>query len=166
MNKGNFGITDPFLRRPPTLSFEYLPGEMKVLAREIAVQASEEEALRYAYEALSKKYRGYRLWTFLRVDRLFITDTETLWEKGGFIHCHHMNYLLRTLLLASGQFAPEDVAVCWTRIWFFSPHQYLVVTLKNGTRAEVDLWAKAYGIPFGKHAHGFQSGSLFARMEP
>jgi len=153
-----------FLKQPGVLAPDALPEEMQALAQEIAKQASQEAALRYTYEALGKKYRGYRVLTFLRMDRLFITDIGTLWKKQGFLHCHHMNYLLRTLLVASGQFAPEDIDVCWTQIWFFSPHQYLVATLKNGEKRAIDLWARAYGIPFGKHAHGFQGGSFLAKI--
>ncbi len=145
---------------------EKLPEEMRVLAQEIANQPSQAVALRYAYDALSKRYRGYRLLTFLRLDRFLMSDIDELWKKDGFLHCHHMNYLLRTLLLASGKFALEEIEARWTQIWLFSPHQYLAVTLENGSVVETDLWGRVYGIPFGCHAHGLQSGSFFARIEP
>ncbi len=159
-----FSFADPWLKRSGTVAPENLPEEMRVLAQEIAKRPNQREALQYAYDALSKKYRGYRVLTFLRLDRFFITDIDTLWQKNGFLHCHHMNYLLRTLLLASGQFTPEAIEARWTQIWLFSPHQYVVVTLETGEQVEVDLWGKAYGIPFGGHAHGFQSGSFFAKI--
>lgn len=143
------------------LALENLPEEMKVVAQEMARKSSQAEALHSAYDVLSVKYRGYRVLTFLRLDRFFITDIDTLWQKNGFLHCHHMNYLLRTLLVASGKFMPEAVEAHWTQIWLFSPHQYVVVTLETGEQVEVDLWGKAYGIPFGGHAHGFHGGTLF-----
>lgn len=160
-----FSFIDPWLRRPPVLMVESLPEEMKVLAQEIAKRPNQIEALRYAYEALSQKYRGYRILTFLRLDRFFVVDVDTLWQKKGFLHCNHMNYLLRTLLVASGKFTLEAFEARWTQIWLFSPHQYVVITLENDKQVEVDLWGRVYGIPFGNHAHGLQGGSLFARIE-
>lgn len=144
---------------------EDLPEGMKVLVDELAVKSTQEEALRFAYDTLTQKYRGYRTLTFLRFDRLCITNIEKLWSIRGFLHCHQMNYLLRTLLLASEQFQPEDIEARWTGVWFISPHQYLIITLRNGQKIEVDLWAKVYSIPFGAHAHGFESGSFFATIQ-
>lgn len=161
-----FSIVDPYLKKSGVVAREDLPEEMKALVAEMTGMSDQETALRFAYEALSQKYRGYRLLTFLRLDRLCITSIEALWNIRGFLHCHHINYLLRTLLLASGQFQPNDIEARWTQIWFISPHQYLVVTLESGTKVEVDLWARAYSIPFGTHAHGFESGSLMASTLP
>lgn len=160
--KNTFSILDPFLRMPYAPKKETLPEGMRDLTDEIARACDQHEALRYAYEALAKKYRGYHLLTLLRLDRFFITDIETLWQKKGFLHCHHMNYLLRTLLVASGQFIQEEIEAHWTTLWFVSPHQYLAVRLKNGAVVTVDLWGKAFGIPFGSYAHGFQAGSIIA----
>ncbi len=153
---------NPWLTRSSVAPLHLLPHEMQMLAQTIGAQSTQEAALRYVYDVLAKKYRGYRMLTFLRLDRLFLSDIETLWNIQGFLQCHHMNYLLRTLLVASGQFQPEDIEARWTYIWFVSPHQYLVATLSDGQRIEVDLWGRVYGIPFGSHAHGFQSGSLQA----
>ncbi len=141
-----------------------LPEEMRMLVDEIAKRGSQERALDFVYGVLGEKYRGYRILTFLRLDRWFVSDLAMLWGIKGFLHCHQMNYLLRVLLIASGQFTPEAITVKWTQVWFVSPHQYLVVTLENGEKIEVDLWGKTYGVPFGSHAHGFQSGSFFAKI--
>lgn len=159
-----FSFIDPWVKRPMILAPEDLPEEMIFLAQEIAKQPTQREALRCAYDALSKKYRGYRILTFLRLDRFFITDIDTLWQKSGFLHCNHMNYLLRIILVMSGKFAPEAIEAHWTQIWIFSPHQYLVITLESGEEVEIDLWGKVYGVPFGSHAHGFHGGSFFARI--
>lgn len=165
MKETSFSFLDPWLKRPTVISFEQLPEEMKNLAREIGNQSGQEAALRYAYDVLLKKYRGYRLLTLLRLDRFLITDIDTLWQKRGFLHCNQMNYLLQILLVASGRFALEGIETCWTRIWLFSPHQYVIVTLQSGEKVEIDLWGAAYGIPFGTHAYGFRGGSFFARIE-
>ncbi|MFZ3032364.1 MAG: hypothetical protein WA082_05030 [Candidatus Moraniibacteriota bacterium] len=163
--KASFRFLDPWFKRPAVIPLDQLPEEMKSLAREIGNQLSQEAALRYAYDVLLRRYHGYRMLTFLRLDRFLITDIDTLWQKQGFLHCNQTSYLLRTFLVASGKFVPEAIESKWTQIWFFSPHQYLVITLEGGKEVEVDLWGRAYGIPFGSHAHGFQSGSFFARIE-
>lgn len=158
--KNSFGLKDPFLKKSPVLPVENFPQAMKVVMQEIVGQSSQKEALRYAYDTLFQKYHGSRLLTVLRLDRFFITDIGTLWKKDGFLHCNHLNYLLRTLLVASGQFTTEDIEAHWTTIWLVSPHQYLAVRLKNGEIITVDLWGKAFGIPFGSYAHGFRAGSV------
>lgn len=162
----HFRKIDPFLKRPIIVTYEQLPQEMRGLIDEMRKIDDQEAVVRYAYDVLVKKYRGYRLLTFLRVDRFFVTDMETLWKKQGFLHCHQLNYLLRTLLIASGIFSSADIEARWTNIWFCSPHQYLVVRLRSGAVLYVDVWSYAYGIPFGMYAHGFQSGSLFAVKRP
>lgn len=153
----SFRIIDPFVTRPSVVCFDDLPEEMKLLVSEISQIEDQRAAIEYAYEALAKKYQGSRIFTFLRLDRFFITDIEALWKKNGFLHCNHMNYLLRTILVASKKCTNDDIESLWTQIWFFSPHQYLSIHLKNGDVLKVDLWGKVYGVPFGEYAHGFQN---------
>ncbi len=156
----SFRLSDPWVACPHVPAKESLPEELQSITEEISRLEDQKEALEHAYDCLSTRYRGSRIWTFLRLDRFFITDLMSLWKKSGFLHCNHLNYLLRTLLVASGRFAPEDIRACWTHIWLCSPHQYLTCRLENGETVEVDLWGKCYGIPLGSHAQGFQSGSI------
>lgn len=159
----NFRIIDPFLATPRTPDLTSLPREMQSLVKQVAEQKDQLTAAHYLYNALNQKYRGYRIFTFLRLDRFFITNLSTLWNKQGFLHCNHLNYLFRTILLASKQFLPDSVQAHWTQVWFFSPHQYLSLSLDDGRVVEVDLWGKAYGVPFGSHAHGLRSGHFFPK---
>ncbi|MGB2791220.1 MAG: hypothetical protein WBC29_01570 [Candidatus Moraniibacteriota bacterium] len=163
--KDSFRIIDSFLPHSPVVDIENLPQEMQSLANEISQIEDEQTAIRYAYDTLSKKYRGFRMLTFFRLDRFLITNISTLWKIRGFLHCNHLNYLLRTLLVTSKKFFPTDIEACWTQIWLFSPHQYLNIKLSNGMILSIDLWGKVYGIPFGKHAHGFQGGSIMASTQ-
>lgn len=158
--QASFRIIDPFLSHPPVIDLEALPQGMQIIASEISQIEDQRAAIRYAYDTLSKKYRGFRFLTFLRLDRFFITDLSPLWEINGFLHCNHLNYLLRTLLVASGKFSSDDIRSHWTHIWYFSPHQYLDIKLTNDTILSVDLWGKVYGVPFGAYAHGFQGGDI------
>lgn len=160
MHTNHFHLSDPWLKCPATLHLEALPEDMQRLVLEIQEEPDQLSAVRHAYEVLGQKYRGYRVFTFLRLDRFFIHSLKKLWQLHGFLHCNHMNYLLRTVLVASGKFAPDDIEACWTQIWLFSPHQYLVVHLHDGKKLEVDLWGKQYGIHLGDHAHGFHGKTI------
>lgn len=154
-----FRPIDPFLARPATPGLDDLPPEMREIVQLVAWEKDRTKAARVAYEKLSERFHGSRWFTFLHLDRFLITDIRILWKKR-ILHCNHLNYLLRTVLMASGRFAPDDVVARWTLIWFVSPHQYLRVRLENGGWLPVDLWSRSYGIPFGSYAHGFRSGTL------
>lgn len=160
----NFHFLDPWISHPAIPSIENLPQELMFLVSEVSKIDDQEMAVRYVYDELTKKYRGSRLLTFLRLDRFFITNLDTLWKNDGFLHCNHLNLLFRTILVASGKFSPEDITTHWTHIWFFSPHQYIDIRLNNSKILSIDLWGKVYGIPFGEHAYGFQSGNLFCHI--
>lgn len=164
MASSNFPLFDPWRIRPNIILQEALPEAMRVVAEEIRQAADQEEALHQAYDALAKKYRGYRILTFLRLDCLLLSSLDALWARSGFLHCHHLNYLLRTLLVTSGHFENQAIQAHWTQIWLFSPHQYLTVAFEDGRVVEVDPWGRVYGIPLGSHAHGLKSGSAFAQI--
>jgi hypothetical protein len=124
---------------------------------------SKNECLVRAYDLLSHVYYGSRAKTIMRAsDLLRSRDPERLWERSGFLHCTRINILLRALLLRSGHFREEDIGLRWTLIGCCSPHQYVRVKVARGRRADVDIWARRYGIPFGESAHGFR-GRLFAQ---
>lgn len=75
--------------------------------------------------------------------------------KKGFLHCTKLNYLIRILLIKGGLFKEEDIELRWTSTWLIFPHQYLKVKINKNKFINVDLWGKAYGIPFGSYARGF-----------
>lgn len=127
---------------------------MQAVVDELKESSNEEECLRRAYEILSKRYRGRRVRTWVRIFEVFETDVEKLWTKEEFLHCTNINYLLRILLIKSGSFNDEDICLIWTQIWLVSPHQYVKVKAGN-SRINVDIWAHAYGTQFGKYASGF-----------
>ncbi|MEI6597138.1 MAG: hypothetical protein WCL13_02910, partial [bacterium] len=66
----------------------------------------------------------------------------------------NINYVMKTLLIKSDFFKDGDIRLKWTKIWYFSPHQYLQVNIDNKW-INIDIWAYAYGIKFGDNAHGF-----------
>ncbi len=120
---------------------------------------TDEECLRAAYDILTAKYHGDRLKTVTRLLGLLPHSAYRLWARSGFMHCTHLNKLLRILLVQSGHFSGDAIRTRWTLLWWFSPHEYAVVTLRDGRQIAVDVWAHVYGIPFGDHAHGWHTGS-------
>jgi len=113
---------------------ENIPKTMQDVVYELKKSKNNEEYLRKAYDILTKKYRGYHIRTYLRIFDLFISDVDKLWAKSGFLHCNHMNYLLRILLVKSGFF--NDIRLKWTLVWYISPHQYLKINLG---KKEIDI---------------------------
>lgn len=162
--KPTFKISSPFLTRPPVVTIENLPDGMRGLVGQAMRLQDQEKIVRFFYDELLKKYKGYRLLTFIRLDRFLINDLDTLWGINGFLHCNHLNYLMYTLLLSTNRFFSDDIDIIWTQIWLISPHQYLKVHLLNKD-LDIDLWGNIYGVPFGGYAHGFQSGRMLSSIK-
>lgn len=125
---------------------------------------TQDDVLRRAYDQVSNRFEASRWKTFGQFWKFFRLDLDTLWEKRGFIHCTHMNRILKKLLLESGQFSASDITFKWTVLSLISPHEYVQVRLKDGRRINVDVWGKTYGIPFGEYAHGFNASAFPMRM--
>lgn len=132
-----------------------LPESMQDIVTQLKKSENKEVCLRKAYNILSKKYRGCRFYTYLKFFDLFITDVNRLWKKNGCLHCTHLNYLLRVLLIKSGFFKEEDIKLKLTLIYYVSIHQYLNIRINNDKFIDVDLWGNANGIKFGYYTHGF-----------
>lgn len=97
---------------------------------------------------------GGRVITLLRLDLAFETDTKKLLARRGFMHCHHLNHLLRIMLAKSKFFSDEDIRLRRTFL-NFNLHQYVQVCVA-GQWYDVDLAADHMGVPLGKHAWLFR----------
>ena len=132
-----------------------LPKELEELVLRLKQSKTKKECLWKAYLLLSEKYRGHRMYTYLKIFDAFICDVDKLCTSNGFLHCHNLNYLLRILLIKSGFFSEEDIKLRWSMVWYISPHQYLKIDVGEEV-IDVDLWGKAQDIEFGDYAHGFR----------
>lgn len=137
-----------------------LPEDLELKINALKQYKTKSEALLKAYTLLTVRYRGYRLKTVTHLPDLVNVDIAKMWERSGFLHCTKLNYLLRILLINSGQFTEDEINLKWTTINFLSPHQYARVRIDGERWINIDLWGKAYGIKFGDYGHGFHSGSL------
>lgn len=138
----------------------HLPEELSNEIRQALLQISnidgKEEYLKAAYDIITTRYHGGRVKTILRPFDLFTNNVQSLWNRTGFLHCTNQNYLLTLLLVKGGKFKEKDIKPTWTLMWSFSPHQYLKVDVGNKI-INVDPWSNRYGVPFGQHAHGFNT---------
>jgi len=132
-----------------------LPKEMEILIKKLKKSTTKKDCIKKAYLFLSKKYRGYRIYTYLKFSDLFISDINKIWTKKGFLHCNTLNYLMRILLIKSELFDEKDIKLKWTLVWYISPHQYLNIKTSKNEFINIDLWGRSYGISFGDYAHGF-----------
>ncbi len=95
-----------------------------------------------------------RVITLARVDLAFERDTKKLLARRGFMHCHHLNHLMRLMLARSSLFTDEDIRLKLTFL-NFNIHQYLQVKVA-GQWYDVDLGGDHMGVPLGKHAWLFR----------
>ncbi len=127
-----------------------IPPAMQDAVEKLRSSKNKEDCLKRAYGILTKKYRGYRLMTYIRFFEIFEDDMEKIWAKDGFLHCTNMNYLMRILLVKSGFFQDSDIDLRWTVYWG-SPHQYMSIDIGD-KKVDVDIWGHVNGVKFGEHA--------------
>ncbi len=122
---------------------------------------SPEEALEISFEIITSRYQGKRFHTYIFLWKAFQRDPNHLWKRTEFLHCTHLNYLLRILLIKSEWFREKDVRIAYSAIWYLSVHQYLQVSLPGSDEniqhktLAVDPWLHAFGGQLGEFGHGF-----------
>ena len=133
-----------------------VPAPFKEYVQRMRQMKSREVVIKESVRLVNKHLVARRAATYFRFPLIFRTDIEKMWSKGGFVHCNILNYYVRCFLVWSDHFRNENIKNYWTAVWFFSPHQYLVVRgLGKKKRFDLDPWAYQFGVPLGKHAWGF-----------
>lgn len=117
----------------------------EVLEKLQASAGADTEFLVGVYDAVTARYHGGRIETVTKFWKAF---QDPFTQPPGFMHCTGMNYLVRTLLVASDRFSENDICVVNVPLNFFI-HQYLRVRT-DGVWYDVDPWARHTGTPFGK----------------
>lgn len=129
------------------------PGLLKAIAK-VKASKSQRDALETAYDIVTTRYGGKRFHTYLFFWKAFQKNPNRLWERNEFLHCTHMNYLLRLLLIESGWFKEREIKLGYALVWYVSIHQYLKVKVGEKWTA-VDPWLDAFGGEIGEFRHGF-----------
>ena len=143
----------PFLRRESLPS--RIPKEMQEAIHLVEKDAKSpfEYVKACAEYILSTNHCG-RLATVRRLDLAFQRDLRTLWKRPGFMHCTHLNHLMRVMLAFSKFFTDDDIQLRRTFV-NFNIHQYVQVKIA-GQWYDVDLGGDWMGVPLGKHVWGFR----------
>ncbi len=137
-----------------------IPKKLEIQIQKLTRQKNKEELLHSCFDFVVSKNSGERINVFSKFTRLYKLDIDDILETKGYAHCTTMNYLLRTILINSGKFKDADINTKLTNIWFLIPHQYLEIKVSQNKKIIADPWAKQFGIPFGKYAHGFSAGTI------
>jgi hypothetical protein len=119
-----------------------------------------EVAMKQALKVIADRYDSKRFETYISFHKLYEKNPNILWQRLGFMHCTHQNYLFRVLLVKSGWLTEDQIELGFSLIWYISPHQYLKITLKDGVKIAVDPWNFNLGATYGKYAAGFGVRSL------
>jgi hypothetical protein len=131
-----------------------VPVGMKKVVAELQQMKNREQCLRRAYDIVTTKYHGDSIKTYTRFYEIFAWDVDTLWKRKGFLHCTHLNFVLRVLLIKSGHFSDNDIQLKMTNFWG-APHEYLLVHVGGKKFMNVDPWSKAFGVKFGEYMNNF-----------
>ena len=142
-------VLDLFLR---TSIPKEIPKEVQAAVNYVNKAKDQMSALRKAHRILTKKFYGASLPTYPLIHRVLFKDLNYLWHQKGFMHCTNFNYLLRVLLSKSKFFKDEDFELKWCLHYIISPHQYLLVKIKD-KKIPVDAWAYHLDIDIGDYAH-------------
>jgi len=132
-----------------------IPQSMQKAIETLKKCKNKKECLTKAYVIVTNRYHGHRLTTYTRGYRLFYTNIDWLWKNKGFLHCNHMNFILRILLVKSGHFKESEIQLKWTVVWYVTPHQYLRIKMNDGF-IYIDPWGFDHDVPFGCYAFGFK----------
>lgn len=116
--------------------------------------SSKKDSLERAFKLIVKRYKGYRFRTYIYFWKAFETDPNKLWQRTGFMHCTHQNFLLRILLTKSGWFSEQEIQFGYSLVWYISPHQFLKIKI-NDKIVAADPWNHHFGVPLGYFASGF-----------
>ena len=124
---------------------------------------NKEKFLKATFGYVVKKGKGSGLNLFLKFNKLFQNNIDSICNNSGYMHCTTMNYLIRIILINNGLFTEADITLKLTHVSFLVPHQYLAVKITNEKFVDVDPWAYQFGVDFGSHAHGFKASTLRTR---
>lgn len=125
----------------------------------VASSQSQEEALERAFGVITTRYEGYRFHTYIFFWKAFQRNPNNIWDRTGFLHCTHLNYLLRILLVKSGWFTDHDIGIKLTNVYYYSIHQCLTLKIGDSTIA-LDPWGHVFGVPLGQYWFGMGPRSL------
>jgi len=131
-----------------------LPKSMQIEIDKLKKLKSQKAVLKKVWIIMGKRFVG-GYWTNRKgFKRLWEMDPVEIWNNPGEYSCTHLNYILRILLIKSGQFTDEDIKYRNGSTFIISYHQHMEINLGD-EKIKVDPWGYCHGIPLGKYACNF-----------
>ena len=127
---------------------------LKEATKRMRKTKTQHAALVEAYALVSARFTGRVGDMYLRPDRLFEKSKVNMWKRGSCLHSTKQNQFVRDFLIESGLFSERDIRFRWTLLYYFSPHQFLEVKVKDRWM-RVDPWAAHKGYHLGEGPPGF-----------
>lgn len=156
MKIGNFVIPHFFYKQPIPLITN---PDLKHAINWIRNQPTQEQAIERALDLLEQKYDSIRLLSIIELWKLYGSDPNELWDRKGFMHCTHQNFLLRVLLVESGKVRDANLSLGHSLVFHISPHQFLILHRGN-EKIALDPWNYGLGAKIGQYASGFGMSQL------
>jgi hypothetical protein len=144
----------PYIRKEPLPT--RFPRELEEACAQLARQHETPfEYIKYAVVYVLSQNSSSRWQGLVRVREAFESDVRVLLRKSGFMHSHHLCYLVRVLLSKSPFFSDaEDIRMRYTLL-NLRIHPYLQVRVA-GQWFDVDVAGRWWGVSLGSHAWGFR----------
>ncbi len=103
---------------------------------------NKEKTLRNVFNYVKKMYTSEKYNLFLQPYKHFYILIDRFVDKKQFLPCHVQSLVLITLLLATGQFKPEDLKKKIVITEWLTIHQYYII--KAGKKTfKADAWEEA-----------------------
>jgi hypothetical protein len=112
---------------------------------------TKEQYARKSFDFVAERFKKVnRCWLKFPWRNMFFNN---MWKmKGKGLPCHMQNFFYQKLLLK--RFNKEEIKTIITQSWEkgMAIHFYSKIKLKEKW-VDVDVWAKKWGVPFGKNVH-------------
>ncbi|MDH3353074.1 MAG: hypothetical protein OEL87_01380 [Nanoarchaeota archaeon] len=106
--------------------------------RKLALKIKRKDKLstiKTAYNYMSKTYSGhaeqFRPKSLLTIFHLGDFNTKSILNKKQFLWCHNQNRLLKSILINTELFTPDEIVIKKHFFKSFFIHQWVVISLKN-----------------------------------
>lgn len=143
----------PYVRKQPLPT--RFPRELEDAYEQLSeLHSTPYEYIHHASEYLLSQNSASRLRGVFLFRQAFETDAKRLLARSGFLHTHHLIYLMRVLLSKSSFFSDAEIRIRYVFL-NFRLHYYLQVKVA-GQWFDVDVAGLCWGVPLGSHAWGFR----------
>lgn len=125
-----FSMIVPYLLFPGFLRKRIIEKAPKLrrIARKLK-KKNKEETLKNIFAYVKNQYTGGLWGLYLLPWRHFYSNAENLVDRKMFLACHQQNFILKSLLINSGQFFENDFKTRMELVYVGTIHQYYIINV-------------------------------------